>query len=160
MGYVDVRRRRRSSTATPYTGLPLLVLTNPSLHIVLGLFIAVPYSAEIGPAVLFNGYPLGYAILWLLPALAGYVLTAVGLGRLLHNSYVPPAPVVGGEKQLLLALRDLGSLTPVEAALETSLSVDEAEETLTRLAERGHLRLESRDDTLVYVLPSRPHRPR
>ena len=155
MGYVDVRRERRSATVTPYSGLLIRVLTNPYLHVVLGLFIAVPYSAEIGPAVLFNGYPLGYAILWLLPALAGYVLTALGLGRLVHDSYTPPALVVGGEKQLLLALRDLGGITPVEAALETSLSVDEAEEILTRLAERGHLRLESRGDALVYVLPGR-----
>lgn len=62
---------------------------------------------------------------------------------------------LGSEKQLLLALRDLGGLTPVEAALETSLTVDEAEEILTRFADRGHLRVESRDGALVYALPGR-----
>jgi hypothetical protein len=30
-------------------------------------------------------------------------------------------------------------ITPVEAALETSLTVDEAEEILNRFADRGHL---------------------
>lgn len=62
---------------------------------------------------------------------------------------------LGSEKQLLLALRDLGGLTPVEAALETSLTVDEAEEILTRLAERSHLVVQSRDGALLYALPGR-----
>ena len=64
-------------------------------------------------------------------------------------------PGVGGEKQLLMAIRDAGSdgITPVEAALETSLTVDEAEEILFRLANRGHLHIESRYGTLHYVLP-------
>ncbi len=62
---------------------------------------------------------------------------------------------LGSEKQLLLALRDLGGLTTVEAALETSLTVDEAEEILTRFADRGHLVVQSRDGALVYTLPGR-----
>jgi hypothetical protein len=60
---------------------------------------------------------------------------------------------VGGEKQLLMVLRDTGRVTPVQAALETSLTVDEAEEVLSRLTNRGHLHVESRDGTLFYVLP-------
>jgi hypothetical protein len=43
----------------------------------------------------------------------------------------------------------------VEAALETSLTVDEAEELLTRLADRGHLVVEGRDGVLFYTLPGR-----
>ena len=66
---------------------------------------------------------------------------------------------LGSEKQLLLALRDLGGLTPVEAALETSLTVDEAEEILTRFVERGHLRVESQDGALLYTLPGRSPAP-
>ena len=55
-----------------------------------------------------------------------------------------------------MAIRDAGgSITPVGAALETSLTVDEAEEILTRLANRGHLLVESRDGTLSYALPGR-----
>ena len=58
-------------------------------------------------------------------------------------------PGLGGEKQLFMAMRDAGgSITPIEAALETSLTVDEAEGILSRLAGRGHLLLESRDGVL------------
>jgi hypothetical protein len=53
-----------------------------------------------------------------------------------------------------MAIRDAGgSITPVEAALETSLTVDEAEEIHSRLTSRGHLLLESRDGALSYALP-------
>jgi hypothetical protein len=65
-------------------------------------------------------------------------------------------PRPGGEKQPLMAILDAGgSITPVEAALQTSLTVDEAEEILTRFADRGHLLVEGRDGALVYVLPGR-----
>jgi hypothetical protein len=43
----------------------------------------------------------------------------------------------------------------VKAALKTSLTVDEAEEHLTRLADRGHLLVQSRDGALFYALPGR-----
>ena len=62
-------------------------------------------------------------------------------------------PKLGGEKQLLMVLQSAGGITPIQAALETLLMVDEAEEILSRLANRGHLHVESRDGTLFYVLP-------
>ena len=63
-------------------------------------------------------------------------------------------PTIGGEKELLVAMRDAGgTITPVEAAMETSLSVEEAEGMLSRLAERGHLRAEIRDGALCYAVP-------
>ena len=43
------------------------------------------------------------------------------------------------EKELLLALGRCGKLTAVEAALESSLSVEETEQLLSQLAVRGHL---------------------
>jgi len=42
-----------------------------------------------------------------------------------------------------------GSITPVEAASRTSLTVDEAEQVLTRFADRGHLLARSRDGALL-----------
>jgi hypothetical protein len=48
-----------------------------------------------------------------------------------------------------------GSITPIEAALQTSLTVDEADEILSRFAYRGHLLVENRDGVLSYALPSR-----
>ncbi len=62
----------------------------------------------------------------------------------------------GSEKQLLMAIQASdGGITPVEAALETSLTVDEAEEILTRFADRGHLVVQSRDGALLYALPGK-----
>ena len=53
-----------------------------------------------------------------------------------------------------MAIRDAGgSITPIEAALGTSLTVDEADEILSRLANGGHLLVESREGALSYALP-------
>jgi hypothetical protein len=60
------------------------------------------------------------------------------------------------ERELLSAIRDNGgSITPVEAAMETSLTVGEADGMLSELATGGHLAVESRDRTLFYALPGR-----
>lgn len=67
-----------------------------------------------------------------------------------------PAVQPGDERELLLAIRDNGgSITPAEAVMETSLSVREADRMLSELAGEGHLRLESEEGSLFYVLPGR-----
>lgn len=66
------------------------------------------------------------------------------------------SPPISKERELLSALRDSGgSITPVEAAIETSLTVREADTMLSELAGSGHLALESRDGALFYFLPGR-----
>jgi len=66
------------------------------------------------------------------------------------------APPVSKERELLSAIRDNGgSITPAEAALETSLTVSEADKMLSELAGGGHLTVRSREGTLFYVLPGR-----
>ena len=65
-------------------------------------------------------------------------------------------PTVGKERELLSALRDSGGgITPVEAAIETSLTVREADAMLSELAGAGHLALESKNGALFYSLPGR-----
>jgi hypothetical protein len=60
------------------------------------------------------------------------------------------------EKELLSAIRDNGgSITPAEAAMETSLTVREADEMLAELTSGGHLKLESQEGSLYYSLPAR-----
>jgi capsular polysaccharide biosynthesis protein len=54
------------------------------------------------------------------------------------------------EKELLLALGRRGKLTAVEAALETSLSVEEAERMLQALALQGQLEVTVEDGKLLY----------
>src|SRR5215218_4719495 len=65
-------------------------------------------------------------------------------------------PPVSKERELLSAIKtNGGSITPAEAALETSLTVREADGMLSELAGGGHLAVESRDGALFYSLPGR-----
>ncbi len=56
------------------------------------------------------------------------------------------------EKQLLEVIERNGEITPARAALQTSLSVDEAERLLSELAQRGHLDVRVEGSKLVYAL--------
>ena len=61
----------------------------------------------------------------------------------------------GQQRELLSAIRDNGgSITPAEAAMETTLTVREADRMLSELAGEGHLAVESRSGAL-YSLPDR-----
>lgn len=67
----------------------------------------------------------------------------------------PPAPEVSpgeghAERQLLEAIERHGEVTPARAALETALTVAEADRMLGGLAEKGHLEVRARDGKLVY----------
>lgn len=56
------------------------------------------------------------------------------------------------ERELLEALRVRGELTPAQAAMETSLTVAEADRMLKGLAEGGHLDVRVRGGGLFYAL--------
>lgn len=158
MGYVDLRKRatqrrdpRGPAEPRHYTG------RNPYLLVVLGFVIGILASILASPAfyIGFNG-PDPFATLLLL--IAGVTVLGYLSWLLLRRSPEVSEPKFGGEKQLLLAIQSTGgSITPVGAALETSLTVDEAEEILTCFADRGHLLVESRDGVLFYTLPGRQH---
>ena len=84
------------------------------------------------------------------------VLLALGLSRLEHQRRKAISPRVSKERELLLAMRNnKGSITPAEAAMETSLTVSEADKMLSELAGGGHLHVESSEGTLVYRLPGK-----
>lgn len=160
LGYVDLRERTKASTGAakrpgtfahdlqdnPYLSFAAAFLlavpaTFASLFILLS-GLAYPDSLSSFAAVLAAGVPM----------LPSALLVVRGLGQL-QRWGGHGRPNAGGEKQLLVAISHSGSLTPVEAALATSLSVDEAEELLSRLADRGHLRVEGRDGVISYALP-------
>lgn len=56
------------------------------------------------------------------------------------------------EKQLLEAIERLGKITPARAALETPLTVAEADRLLSELANRGYLEIQIDEGKLVYTL--------
>jgi hypothetical protein len=65
-------------------------------------------------------------------------------------------PPVSKERELLSAIKaNGGSITPAEAAMETSLTVGEADSMLSDLAGKGHLAVRSREGALFYSLPGR-----
>jgi hypothetical protein len=59
---------------------------------------------------------------------------------------------VAKEKELLEALRRRGALTAAGVALETSLSVEEADQILSTLAAKGHLEVRAERGRLLYSL--------
>jgi hypothetical protein len=151
VGYVDLRRRREERDPQKPVGLMHYAGSNPYLLLaagfVIGVFTWPVFHIGVNSPDPFSALLLGIAAVTLL----GYVGWL-----LLRRSPESTRPKLGGEKQLLMAILDAGgSITPVEAALETSLTVDEAEEILTRFADRGHLLVESHDGALYYALPGR-----
>ena len=139
MRYVDLRRRGYETGSQGSAG-PLKA--GPYLLLALGFALGVIFSYA-------GGLAGGLLLLIAVGALAGYLVW-------LLTKRHPQSPKTGGEKQLLMAILDAGgSITPVEAALRTSLTVDEAEQTLTRFADRGHLLVHSRDGALLYAFPGK-----
>lgn len=63
-----------------------------------------------------------------------------------------PLPANAREKELLEALQRRGELTPAQAAMETSLTVAEADAMLADLAAKGHLEVRVRGGGLFYGL--------
>ncbi len=56
------------------------------------------------------------------------------------------------ERELLEALARHGEITPARAALETTLSVAEADRMLSELAKSGHIEVRAREGRLGYAL--------
>ncbi|MDQ4063812.1 MAG: hypothetical protein M3122_08000 [Actinomycetota bacterium] len=79
-------------------------------------------------------------------------LLARGISGLSEEKSEAPLLTASRERELLKALERHGELTPAEAAMETSLSVAEADEMLKELAEAGHLEVLVRGGGLFYAL--------
>ncbi len=76
---------------------------------------------------------------------------ARGVAGLVESRSEPPA-ANARERELLEALQRRGELTPAQAAMETSLTVNEADKMLEDLAAKGHLDVRVRGGGLFYGL--------
>ena len=97
-------------------------------------------------------------------AVSGGSVESAGAARVMARSARWPAGMVWGarsgasaaeaarEKELLEAIRHHGEITAAEAALETSLSVEEADRMLSELAVRGHLEVTVDGARITYSL--------
>ena len=120
---------------------------NTTLYLAFGIGFVVAAVMVIATAgVLAAG--IGFVI----PAAIFFGLAANDFQK---NRHALPQPA-NKERELLSAIRDNGgSITPAEAAMETSLTVREADGMLSELAGGGHLAVQSRDGALFYALPGR-----
>lgn len=163
MGFV-VHRGRRQEPARRWrvhAGRRRVSECVPYLFAALGLVLALPALAASWAALSGNSPDWWVALIYWLPPAASLMLGrswrrrhgARGSRRRIGARGVGSG--LGREKQLLLAMESRGgSISPIGAALvETSLTVDEAEGILSRLAGRGHLFVESRDGALFYRMP-------
>ena len=103
---------------------------------------------------LFSHFPVflfgGIVFFFLLPAL---VSSARRMEIFERGSSSPPAvPKTHKEKELLATLARYGEITPTRAALETSLSVSEADRMLSELTKNGHIEVRAREGGLSYAL--------
>ncbi len=121
-----------------------------------------PHPLRNGLLTLVIGLVLWAGTVVALPGVAARVAGRLGepadlqvvgqAGILAVPSAVPSVAEVIKEKELLEALFRRGKLTAVEAALESSLSVEEAEQMLEALAVKGHLKVSVEHGRLVYAL--------
>jgi hypothetical protein len=121
-----------------------------------------------GHSYLYLAFGIGFALAAIMiiitagtPAAGiGFVIpAAIFLGLAVNDfqkyRHALPQPA-NKERELLSAIRDNGgSITPAEAAMETSLTVREADQMLSELAGGGHLAVESKEGSLFYALPRR-----
>ena len=119
---------------------------------------AVPGVVTGGAILLAAAFLTLFTDLWWLilifcwivfPALVTF---ARGLAGIMESRQEERLPQYSKERELLEALRDRRELTPAHAAVETSLSVKEADEMLIELAEGGHLEVRVRGGALSYSL--------
>ena len=111
-------------------------------------------------------YTLGF-IAALVACVSSLWLLGQGLGGLRDTRRLPPPrqhrSIRGSrhqtegseqniERQLLEVIERHGEITPARAALQTSLTVDEAERMLSDLAQRGHLDVRVEGSKLVYAM--------
>ena len=152
MAYVDLRERRGEEERRGSGWLRGEPFGSPYLLLFAGLILAVPALSASYMALVQAPPDSWVALLYWVPPVA---LLSWAWRRLRRPRRRRDAADFGAEKLLLLAIRDAGgAITAVRAALETPLTVDEADGILLRLANDGHLRVGSYDGTLYYVLPA------
>ena len=151
-------RERIGAIESSHKGLATVALVAG----VLGLYWSI-YASQYSLIELVYGVEPGpewfMPVMWML--LFG-LLTAGGLAILKKPRSRPTLSVgVGavpshedkrGEQELLEAIERHGAVTPVRAALETSLTVAEADRMLSELAQGGHLEVRAEGGKLLYGL--------
>ena len=114
------------------------------------IFLGLLMLASAGPYFPFSPLvPLFFILVFFVAPAVGHA-AARGV-RPRGAPEVPPARA-GGAKELQRPLERNQEITAARAALETNLSVSQAEKMLTKLAGGGHVEVRARDGHLTYAL--------
>lgn len=105
-------------------------------------------------AALFSGFPPFFFFFgWMVPFFLVSVLGVIVRGIVGFLATQPHRiPEGDNERELLEVLERHGEITPARAALETTLSVSEADRMLSELAKNGHIEVRAREGRLEYAL--------
>ncbi len=118
----------------------------------LGAILVLSFAPQVFWLVFVFGWMVFPSVGLLVRGLAGLSATAL-------EHRIEPASAGSRERELLEALREHGELTPARVAMETSLSVAEADQMLKDLAAAGHLEVRTRGVGLTYALWASPTAP-
>jgi hypothetical protein len=146
----DLERRSDRRDPDEFFGLDIDRMS-PRAQLTTSLAVLVPVA--VGLVLVLSLVP---SLWWLVFVFGWMIFPAFGLlvrgiaGLSEGKTELPSES--GKERELLGALRDHGELTPAQVAMETSLTVREADEMLQRLAEGGHLQVRVRGGGLFYSL--------
>jgi hypothetical protein len=144
----DHRPERRDSD--DFFGLDVEKI-NPKAQVTASLAVLIPVA--VGGVALLTLAP---GLWWLIFVFGWMIFPAFGLlvrgVAGLSDGPAQPAVADSRERELLEALQSRGELTPAQAAMETSLTVNEADEMLKDLAAKGHLDVRVRGGGLFYGL--------
>jgi hypothetical protein len=101
----------------------------------------------------FDFFPF-FLFFWMMPffLVPAVVLSVRGLAGVVEGRSGRALDKDLKEKELLEALARHGEITAARAALETSLSVSEADRMLSELAKDGHVEVRAREGRLGYAL--------
>jgi hypothetical protein len=151
----DIEPRRRGHhqrwDSDDFFGLEVEKMS-PRSQVVTSLAVLIPVAVA-GVLVL----TLASSLWWLIFVFGWMIFPAIGLlvrgiAGLSERRDEPAVEGSSGERELLEALVRRGELTPAQAAMETSLTVDEADKMLEDLAAKGHLNVRVRGGGLFYGL--------
>jgi hypothetical protein len=119
--------------------------------LVVGLVVGGLFFLSMADA--FGFFPF-FFLFWMVPffLVPALGLSVRGVAGLFEARARKPADDARGEREILEALARHGELTPARAALETSLSVAEADGVLSELAKDGHIEVRAREGRLGYAL--------
>lgn len=149
------RHTRRSSDADEFwSGIGVDVEgMSPRAQVITSLAVLIPVLIGIASVLVLvpNFWWLIFFFGW--TVFPGSSLLLRGIAGLSEGEGRKQIPVGSGkERELLGALREHEEISPTQAAMETSLTVEEADDMLKELAAKGHLDVRVRGGGIFYGL--------